>query len=228
MAKGLRIQNISLSFRKDLFQDTSMDSSQTGMIALMGLNGSGKSSLLKAITGEQKLDEGSIFWNDELLSSKDSKEVSKIIGVSYGNLDLDLDVFTYVSLGRTPFLSWNLKLSEEDKSEVQEVLDCLSLQDLKHQNLNSLSDGEKQRAGLAKVLVQKTPVILLDEPTAHLDVKAKREVFKLLKALSQSKLILFISHDVLNVQEFADEVWLIKNQKIQLLKDLENLANVFD
>lgn len=228
MAKGLRIQNISLSFRKDLFQDTSMDSSQTGMIALMGLNGSGKSSLLKAITGEQKLDEGSIFWNDELLSSKDSKEVSKIIGVSYGNLDLDLDVFTYVSLGRTPFLSWNLKLSEEDKSEVEEVLDCLSLQDLKHQNLNSLSDGEKQRAGLAKVLVQKTPVILLDEPTAHLDVKAKREVFKLLKALSQSKLILFISHDVLNVQEFADEVWLIKNQKIQLLKDLENLANVFD
>lgn len=228
MAKGLSFQNISLSFRKDLFDNVSIESSKSGMIALMGLNGSGKSSLMKSITGEQKLDKGSISWNGELLGEKDSKEISKIIGVSHGSLDLDLDVFTYVSLGRTPFLSWSLKLSSEDKEEVDEVLECLSLQELKHQSLTSLSDGEKQRAGLAKVLVQKTPVILLDEPTAHLDVKAKKEVFKLLKALSENKLILFISHDVMNVKDFADEVWLIKNKKIELLKDFENLANEFD
>ena len=228
MAKGLSIHNISLAFRKELFTNVSIASEETGMIAIMGLNGSGKSSLMNSITGEQKLQSGEINWNGDSLNKKSSQEVAKIIGVSNGLVDIDLDVFTYVSLGRTPFLSWKLNLGEEDVEELEEVLECLSLQDLKHQNINSLSDGEKQRASLAKVLVQKTPVILLDEPTAHLDVKAKKEVFKLLKALSKNKLVLFISHDVLNVEQYADQVWLLKNQKIEMLNNLENLDQYFE
>lgn len=228
MANGLSIENISLSFRKELFDNASIASEETGMIAIMGLNGSGKSSLMKSITGEQPLKAGEIAWNGESLTDKSSQEIAKIIGVSNGLVDIDLDVFTYVSLGRTPFLSWDLNLKEEDVEEVEEVLECLSLQDLKHQNINSLSDGEKQRASLAKVLVQKTPVILLDEPTAHLDVKAKKEVFRLLKALSQNKLVLFISHDILNVEQYADQVWLVQNKKIEMLNNLENLEQYFE
>jgi iron complex transport system ATP-binding protein len=228
MANGLSIENISLSFRKELFDNASIASEETGMIAMMGLNGSGKSSLMKSITGEQPLKAGEIAWNGESLTDKSSQEIAKIIGVSNGLVDIDLDVFTYVSLGRTPFLSWDLNLKEEDVEEVEEVLECLSLQDLKHQNINSLSDGEKQRASLAKVLVQKTPVILLDEPTAHLDVKAKKEVFRLLKALSQNKLVLFISHDILNVEQYADQVWLVQNKKIEMLNNLENLEQYFE
>ena len=228
MANGLSIENISLSFRKELFDNASIASEETGMIAMMGLNGSGKSSLMKSITGEQPLKAGEIAWNGESLTDKSSQEIAKIIGVSNGLVDIDLEVFTYVSLGRTPFLSWDLNLKEEDVEEVEEVLECLSLQDLKHQNINSLSDGEKQRASLAKVLVQKTPVILLDEPTAHLDVKAKKEVFRLLKALSQNKLVLFISHDILNVEQYADQVWLVQNKKIEMLNNLENLEQYFE
>jgi iron complex transport system ATP-binding protein len=228
MANGLSIENISLSFRKELFANASIASEETGMIAIMGLNGSGKSSLMKSITGEQQLNAGEIAWNGESLTDKSSQDIAKIIGVSNGLVDIDLDVFTYVSLGRTPFLSWDLNLKEEDLEELEEVLECLSLQDLKHQNINSLSDGEKQRASLAKVLVQKTPVILLDEPTAHLDVKAKKEVFQLLKALSQNKLVLFISHDILNVEHYADQVWLVQNKKIEMLNNLENLEQYFE
>ena len=228
MANGLSIENISLSFRKELFANASIASEETGMIAIMGLNGSGKSSLMKSITGEQQLNAGEIAWNGESLTDKSSQDIAKIIGVSNGLVDIDLDVFTYVSLGRTPFLSWDLNLKEEDLEELEEVLECLSLQDLKHQNINSLSDGEKQRASLAKVLVQKTPVILLDEPTAHLDVKAKKEVFQLLKALSQNKLVLFISHDILNVEQYADQVWLVQNKKIEMLNNLENLEQYFE
>jgi len=228
MANGLSIENISLSFRKELFANASIASEGTGMIAIMGLNGSGKSSLMKSITGEQQLNAGEIAWNGESLTDKSSQDIAKIIGVSNGLVDIDLDVFTYVSLGRTPFLSWDLNLKEEDVEELEEVLECLSLQDLKHQNINSLSDGEKQRASLAKVLVQKTPVILLDEPTAHLDVKAKKEVFQLLKALSQNKLVLFISHDILNVEQYADQVWLVQNKKIEMLNNLENLEQYFE
>jgi len=228
MANGLSIENISLSFRKELFANASIASEETGMIAIMGLNGSGKSSLMKSITGEQQLNAGEIAWNGESLTDKSSQDIAKIIGVSNGLVDIDLDVFTYVSLGRTPFLSWDLNLKEEDVEELEEVLECLSLQDLKHQNINSLSDGEKQRASLAKVLVQKTPVILLDEPTAHLDVKAKKEVFQLLKALSQNKLVLFISHDILNVEHYADQVWLVQNKKIEMLNNLENLEQYFE
>lgn len=187
------------------------------LIALIGSNGCGKSTLLRTMAGLQVPISGDVFIRNENIRKKNIHEKAKIIslvltdpvkanGLTVGNL---------IAMGRFPHTNWLGKLQQEDKSKIEEAIELIGLNGYENRFLTELSDGEKQRVMIAKALVQDTPVIFLDEPTAHLDVNNRVEILSLLKKICEqtSKAILFSTHELDLALKLANRIWLMDNKK---------------
>jgi iron complex transport system ATP-binding protein len=187
-------------------------------IALMGSNGSGKSTLLRTLTGFQQPLSGNVTINGKAISAISMKERAGFISyvstepVRVGNMT----VFELVGLGRYLYSGWWGNLSNEDIDKVKRCLDLTGMKSFASRQVNSLSDGERQRVMIARALAQDTPVIILDEPTAFLDVRNKYEIIHLLRelALKEHKSVIFSSHDFSITMGMADKVWLIESGKV--------------
>jgi iron complex transport system ATP-binding protein len=188
------------------------------IIALMGGNGSGKSTLLRTLTGFQQPLSGDVTMNGKAISSISMKERAGFISfvsteqVRVGNMT----VFDLVGLGRYLYSGWWGNLSEEDTVMVNRCLELTGMNSFSSRQVNSLSDGERQRVMIARALAQDTPVIILDEPTAFLDVRNKYEIVHLLSelAVQERKSVIFSSHDFNITMGMADKIWLIEKGKI--------------
>jgi len=187
------------------------------MVCLLGPNGCGKSTLIRTLAGMQAPLNGKIFIQNEEIKHKHTETLAKKMSVVLTErVDLvNIQVFEMVALGRYPYTNWFGKLDDEDTKRVIESLEQVDLLDYKDRYLHTLSDGEKQRVMIAKALAQDTPFIMLDEPTAHLDLPNRIEIMKLLKELAHttSRSILLSTHELDLALQVSDRIWLMQKNK---------------
>lgn len=179
---------------------------------LLGLNGAGKSTLLRTLCGFQPSLAGEVELMGRPLSSYSQAEFSRIVGVVLTEKTNagGITVYELVSLGRHPYTGFFGRLSREDHAIVEESLEAAGIAHKAANYVSELSDGERQKAMIAKALAQRCPVILLDEPTAFLDVSSRIETMVLLHrlAVEQKKAILLSTHDLDLAIQLADCLWL--------------------
>lgn len=187
------------------------------LIALIGANGIGKSTLLRTLTGIQKPLSGNVILNGESISKFNSIELAQQLSIVLTeNLPpSNLTVFELVALGRQPYTNWIGKLTAEDIAKVNEALELTQISSLSAKKHYEISDGQLQKVLVARALAQDTPLIILDEPTTHLDLLHKVSLLKLLKklALETNKAILFSTHDLDLALQLSDEMIVMNPQK---------------
>ena len=170
------------------------------LISLIGANGIGKSTLLRTITGIQKPLSGKVFLSDKDITTFKPLDLAQNLSVVLTEKlpPSNLSVFELVALGRQPYTNWIGTLTPEDITKVNEALELTQISHLVRKKHFEISDGQLQKVLIARALAQDTPLIILDEPTTHLDLLHKVSLFKLLKKLTDEtqKCILFSTHDI--------------------------------
>ena len=199
-----------------LIEDLNLDLLPGELVCLMGPNGVGKSTLLRTLAGLQQPLTGEIIGPDK-------KNVALVLTdrISSSNMT----VFDLVTYGRYPYLDWNISLSKTDHKIIEESISQVHIQHLAEKRLYELSDGQMQMAMIARALAQHTSILLLDEPTAHLDLNNRVEIMNLLRSLSRNeeKAILVTTHELDLALQTADKIWLVtadKKIKIGIPEDL--------
>lgn len=186
------------------------------LVCLIGPNGTGKSTLLRTLAGLQKPLEGKIkIDNNEIEKLTHHAKAMLIALVLTDRIDIDnTTVLDIVSFGRHPYSNWWGNTSDEDEQKVLESIEMVHLMHKKDVSLSELSDGERQRVMIAKALAQDTPIIMLDEPTAHLDLPNRVEIMLLLHRLAHktNKAIILSTHELDMALQAADRIWLITNE----------------
>ena len=186
-------------------------------VALVGANGSGKTTLFKTLTGNLRPIEGNIELCGKPLSDYTPNERAKLFSLVLTEKpdDLFLKVFDIVAAGRYPHSGLMAKLKDEDYEMIKAKLQVVGVYHLIDRDFVSLSDGEKQKVMIAKALVQDTPIIYMDEPTAFLDYPSKVELMQLIARLAkeENKTILYSSHDLELLMKHAASMWVVAKGK---------------
>jgi len=230
----LNIKNLSIGYtskKQELIiaKDINVQLNQPKFIAILGKNGIGKSTLLRTISKVQLALGGEIFIDNKNITTYNSVELSKKISVVLTERipPSNLTVYELIALGRQVYTNWIGTLTSYDKSMIDKAIDQVKINNLKNQKVDELSDGQYQKVMIARALAQDTSLILLDEPTAHLDIVNKAEVFKLLKELvkTQQKTILISSHELQLAIQLADDLWLMSDKKFVSGTKKELIAN---
>lgn len=209
--------NIGYGSDKIVFPAISFSATEGDMIALLGVNGIGKSTLLRTITGLQKSVSGTIKIGEKLLENLTVQERARLISIVLTERILvdNISVRDFIALGRMPYTNWLGSLSEVDEQEIEKVIAVMKIGKLRDKLFNKISDGEKQKALIARALCQQTPVIILDEPTAFLDYRNKKEILELLSSISRelNKIVILSTHDIEASLEYCTACWLMTEEK---------------
>lgn len=185
---SFRLNSVSFHYpglKFHALDQVSFDFPSGSFISVVGANGSGKSTLLKLLCGILTPDSGSVFFDGREFSTISAGERAKKVAYVPQKQDLlfNMTVEELVSTGRTPYLSWMGLLSEHDQVQIDTAIKKADISHLKGKPIAQLSGGEQQRVWIARALAQQAGCIILDEPTAHLDLKHQIEIFRLLKDL---------------------------------------------
>lgn len=187
------------------------------LTCLLGPNGAGKSTLLRTISGSQCPLSGCIHLEGKELGVCSEREISRKIGLVLTDKTMagGLTVFDLVSLGRHPHTGFFGRLKEQDYEIVRTSLEAVGVGAKADHYVAELSDGERQKVMIARALAQECPVLLLDEPTAFLDVVSRIEIMSLLHKLAeeQGKTILLSTHDLEQALLLSDRLWLLSRSR---------------
>ena len=201
-----------------VFKSINLKAKKGENIAIIGRNGIGKSTLLRTVAGLQKPLIGKVYIKDYDIKHYKKQEFARLI--SFVSTEIirvsNLKLFDLVALGRFPHTGWIGKLNEDDYKIINDSIYQVGIYNLKNKVLNEMSDGERQRAMIARALAQDTEIIILDEPTAFLDLPNRYEIIRLLNELTvnKGKTIIFSSHDLNITLQEADKVWLMGKNEI--------------
>ncbi|MCH7658592.1 MAG: ATP-binding cassette domain-containing protein, partial [Bacteroidetes bacterium] len=201
-------------YRKDsVYSGINISAANGELVALIGQNGIGKSTLLRTLANLQKALSGEILIKDTEISEYKRIEIARIISfVSTEPVRIaNLKVFELVALGRFPHTNWAGRLKQGDRKVVQEAIRLVGLEGFEQKPVSEISDGERQRAMIARTLAQETGIVILDEPTAFLDLPGKYEIIQILNDLASNtgKTIIFSTHDLNIALHQADKIWLM-------------------
>jgi len=209
---NLRI-GFDISAKSELFYPLINASAYNGdFIALIGRNGVGKSTFLRSIARLQPIISGDVLIKGVPYRNIERSEFSKILSFIPAEPihAANMNVSEFVAIARYPYKGWFGSISNEDKDIVNQAIESVNLINLSHRELDSLSDGERQRAMIAFALAQDSDIILMDEPTAFIDLPSKYEIVKLLKNLSlKGKTVIFSTHDLHTAIREVDTIWLM-------------------
>lgn len=199
--------------RTILLSDLNLRLEQGSLVALLGKNGAGKSTLLRALTCDSQPINGSVEIDGKPFDEISKRDLSRLIALVATERIMGgaFTIRELVALGRQPHTGFLGRLSRHDDEVVRQSLEAVGIAHKAEQHVAQLSDGERQKAMIAKALAQETPIIVLDEPTAFLDVASRIETMKLLHSLAreQNKAVLLSSHDISQSLLLADELWVI-------------------
>ena len=217
-AHSLQLKEVSIGHHTHaLTEAISITIQAPCLVGLIGNNGCGKTTLLKTISGLQKKKNGTVLFGEQDMASLTNKQLAKIIsfGFAFNNITFPISVFELVSMGRYPYINNMATLSAEDHRIILEAIERVGINHKKDSLITAISDGERQKAYIAKTLVQQTPVLLLDEPTAFLDYTSKKHFFKTIKedAVQQQKITIISSHDVDFLTRNADYLLMMQDDK---------------
>ena len=205
--KNIIAENLNLTFEEGK------------LISLVGGNGIGKSTLLRTITGIQKPLAGTVLLNEKEIHNYESLALAQNLSLVLTEKlpPSNLSVFELIALGRQPYTNWLGKLSAEDLEKINQAMTLTHVEHLIGKKHHEISDGQLQIVLIARALVQDTPLIILDEPTTHLDLFHKVSIFKLLKKLSQetNKCILFSTHDIDLAIQLSDEMIVMSESSVE-------------
>ena len=205
------LQSLSIGYsHKVIAADINAQIKGGELTCLIGRNGTGKSTLMRTLAGFLKPLGGSALLDGRDVGRLSPAERSHLISVVLTDrVDIDgMRVKDLVSVGRQPYTGFFGKMSSDDEEVVNKAIADVGMTDFAGRQVNSLSDGERQKVMIAKALAQQTPVILLDEPTAFLDYPSKKEMFQMLSQLchEQGKAALVSTHDLDIALPIADSV----------------------
>jgi iron complex transport system permease protein len=251
----LKTENLKVGYgNKALLENLNLTLESGKLIALLGKNGSGKSTLLRAISNLETPLAGSIYLsaisNEPMVQAStlctieqrnwqeiNVKEKAQLMSLVLTEKDFfgNLKVRDLVAMGRYSYSNWLGKLQPEDEKYVDWAISEVGMGTFAEREIATLSDGERQKALIARALAQDTPLFILDEPTAHLDLPNRIQTFKLLKkcAKERNQAVLLSTHELDLALKLADEIWLVeKNTVLKLrtsdeLETRENLNKVF-
>jgi len=196
--KNIIASNIDLSLEKGK------------LIALIGANGIGKSTLLRTLTGIQKPLSGTVSLNEKNIHELDALTLAQNLSVVLTEKlpPSNLTVWELIALGRQPYTNWIGTLTDNDIAKINEAIELTQIGHLTQKRHYEISDGQLQIVLIARALAQDTPVIILDEPTTHLDLLHKVVLFKLLKKLTEDtgKCVLFSTHDIEMAIQLSDKM----------------------
>lgn len=215
----LELKNISAGYgQKQILTDVSLSFPKFKLISVIGPNGSGKSTMLKASVGIIPLISGQACIDGEDISALTRRMLAlKAAYLSQGKNVPDMTVGQLVLHGRFPHLSYPRRYTEKDKNAVLSAIDSLGISDLSNRQLASLSGGMRQNAYIAMALAQDTDYILLDEPTAYLDISHQLELMRTLKRLTNlGKGVVAVLHDLPLAFAFSDSVAVLKDGRVVL------------
>ncbi|MDP2041749.1 ABC transporter ATP-binding protein [Algoriphagus sp.] len=211
--KGLSLGYFHQKAKKEILQDLSFQLFSGELTCLLGPNGVGKSTLIKAILGQIKPWQGEILLENQVLQKFGTEELAKRISVVLTDpvFPGNMTVGQLVALGRTPHTGWSGKLSEQDRGIVEKALSDTKIGYLRDERLSEISDGQRQKAMIARALAQNGQLMILDEPTAHLDLVNRFEIMQVLREIAsqKGKAVLVVTHDLDIAVETADRFWLL-------------------
>lgn len=215
----IELQHLTVGYgEKAVLSDINQTLMAGQMVCLLGANGVGKSTLLRTLAGFLPPLSGRVSMQGRDLPSLSLSERSRAVSVVLTErVEVPyMKVADLVGMGRSPYTGFFGTLTGEDRTIIGEAMEMVGITDLAERTIDTLSDGERQKALLAKALAQLTPVILLDEPTAFLDFHAKVSTLRLMLRLAHEtdKAILLSTHDVEMAIQLSDMLWIVQDGKI--------------
>jgi iron complex transport system ATP-binding protein len=213
----LSLQALSIGFisgkrKRELLPPVSATARKGELVAVLGRNGIGKSTLLRTIMGLQPLLGGRIFIDGRENSEYSRLELARKAG--YISTEIvrasNMKVCDLVAIGRFPHTGWTGSIDSEGEAAIESAMDKTGMTSFRNRYISELSDGERQRAMIARVLAQETDILIMDEPTAFLDVSGRYEMIHLMSGLARGgRTIIFSTHDFNIALNQADKIWLV-------------------
>ncbi|MFZ9034524.1 MAG: ABC transporter ATP-binding protein [Francisellaceae bacterium] len=212
----LHCQNVSYKIKdKTILGDINLDIPIGKISAIIGPNGSGKSTLLRLLTGLESPTNGNVFIDDNPLKHYRRKQLAQWIAFLPQRMMVpeQFSVIDLLESARHPYRGLFSSLSNKDKLAIDWALDITDMAAYQHKKLSTLSGGLQQRAWIAMVLAQQTPIIILDEPTTYLDIKHQLQLLKLIQELNDDhkKTIIWVLHDLNQACQYSDQLFVIDN-----------------
>ena len=220
----LKTENLTIGYpqkKQDhiIFSNINLSIEKGKLISVLGKNGIGKSTLLRTLCKVQKAITGAIYFEGKKLNTYSENDLSKKLSVVLTERlpESQLTVFELIALGRQPYTNWIDTLSKTDLEKIETAIKQTEIGHLKNQCFHELSDGQLQRVLIARALAQDTDVIILDEPTAHLDMHQTINIFSLLEQLVKqtNKTIIVSSHEINLALQLSDEIILLTENNLQ-------------
>lgn len=211
----LSASNLSIGYKTKnaittLSENLDLNLEKGKLVALIGANGIGKSTLLRTLSGIQKPLSGIVRLQNKNIQDFEPLEMAQEMSLVLTEKlpPSNLSVFELIALGRQPYTNWIGKLTDSDRDKIQSAMENAQVSHLADKKFYEISDGQLQKVLIARALAQDTPLIILDEPTTHLDLLHKVALFKLLKKLTHEagKCILFSTHDIDMAIQISDEM----------------------
>jgi len=221
--KVLTTKNLSVGYgskkgNKEIAKNINIELQKGELVCLVGRNGIGKSTLLRTLSKMQPRLGGEILLENKSIDAYSRIDLAKIISLVLTERipSSNLTVHELIALGRQPYTNWIGKLLQEDLDHIKDAIKQSHLTELINDRCDKLSDGQLQRAMICRALAQNTHLIILDEPTAHLDVQHKIETFRLLKKIAHelNRAILISTHEIQLATQIADTLWLMTDENI--------------
>ncbi|HEY58573.1 MAG TPA: heme ABC transporter ATP-binding protein [Anaerolineae bacterium] len=218
----LRIAHLHAGYlSRPVLHDVTLEIAPGHITVLVGPNGAGKTTLIRALSGTLPRVRGQVTWQGHDLLRLPPQKRARFLAVvpQARHLPSAFTVRQAVALGRTPYLDWLGSLGQRDHQAVARALRLTQLEPLAERLLGHLSGGEQQRVLLARALAQETPVLLLDEPTTHLDLRHQMQILALVQRLARQEnlAVLMVLHDLNLAARFADQVALLHQGRLVTL-----------
>jgi iron complex transport system ATP-binding protein len=212
----IKIENIDFAYNgENVLSNVSTVVRNGDFIALVGPNGSGKSTFVKCLNKILEPHKGVIFLDDKNIKNVSFKDLAKEMAYVPQNeqKSMGVNVFDFVLTGRKPYINW--KPTDKDFKKVADILKTLHLEDIAMKDVNKLSGGQSQMVCIARAIVQEPAILLLDEPTASLDVRHQIEILELLKKFSKQGITVVIAlHDINTALKYANKFIMLKDKTI--------------
>lgn len=228
---AITVKNILFGYnKKDVLRDITFDVLEGEFLSIIGPNGSGKSTLLKTLNHIFIPKSGQILIKDLPIENYKKKDLAKYMAMvpQDTNVDFEFRVEEVVAMGRHPFQKRFQQETKEDKDIIYQSMELTNTLEIRNRYINEISGGERQRVFIAKALAQKPSIILLDEPTSHLDINHQMDILNLLKRLNEENgiTVVLVIHDINLASRYSDRILLLDSGEVIGLGNPEEVISI--